>query len=360
MRIAILIDSLAGGGAEKVMLTLASTFIRLGHRCDLVSLIGRTDYAPPSHVPIHYCYRRQERNIATPWRIATTAYKLQALLHTLAAEGGEFDLYLSNLDKTNLVMARLNLPNVYYVIHNAPLQSLRDKRYNPFKWLALRQAFKVLNGKNLVAVSQGVAEGIRLSPYIKPNSVQAIYNPIVVDSAIPAVPNLIPAEPFVLFVGRAARQKRVDILFEALQSVKSPHKLVMLCANVKKIKKIALRFGVLDRVIFPGFQNNPSAWMKAASAVLLSSDFEGFPTVLLESLACGTPVVSTDCDFGPREILTDELQRWLVPTGNPGALAQKIDELLQLNPPLNIGTPDILRSVQPELVAQKYLALIPG
>lgn len=81
--------------------------------------------------------------------------------------------------------------------------------------------------------------------------------------------------------------------------------------------------------ILPGFQNNPYCWMKHARLLVLSSDYEGIPSVVVEALICGAPVVSTDCPSGPNEIMTVELARWLVPQGNSDLLARKTDEALQ-------------------------------
>ena len=105
----------------------------------------------------------------------------------------------------------------------------------------------------------------------------------------------------------------------------------------------------------PGFQQNPYNWVQHAKALVLSSDFEGLPTVLIEALAVGTPVVSTNCTFGPSEILTGELSKYLVPVQQSEALANAVKQVLADKP--NVENADILKQVQAEQVALQYLAL---
>jgi len=88
---------------------------------------------------------------------------------------------------------------------------------------------------------------------------------------------------------------------------------------------------------------------------VLSSDYEGFPLVLIEALAVGTPVVSTDCPHGPSEILTGALARWLVPVGDAAALAGGINAALVAT--IDPGAAPILRELAAPLIADQYAAL---
>jgi glycosyltransferase involved in cell wall biosynthesis len=90
----------------------------------------------------------------------------------------------------------------------------------------------------------------------------------------------------------------------------------------------ARREGIKDCVALPGFVDNPYSYMARAAVFALSSDWEGLPTVLIESLALGTPVVSTDCESGPREILSHGVLGELVPVGDVPALANAISRAL--------------------------------
>jgi len=89
-----------------------------------------------------------------------------------------------------------------------------------------------------------------------------------------------------------------------------------------------------------GFRSNPYPWMRACDLLVLSSDREGMPNVLVEALACGTRVVSTDCPSGPREVLRGDLARWLVPCRDPQALANAITAALDSPRPGADAVPD--------------------
>jgi glycosyltransferase involved in cell wall biosynthesis len=352
MRIAILIDSLAGGGAEKVMLTLACAFNELGHNCHIICLYNACQYDIPKSVPVHFF---RESGIL---QVMVRAKRYKDFLQQIEDQQGRFELYLSNLDKTNTLAAKLNLPNAFFVIHNSVRDALAGRYRQPFKWLQMRKALQALSGQHLVAVSEGVKSGILQSSLIKPASIRTIYNPLDKANLLRDAQQFdaaIPQENYIIHVGRVARQKRHDILFSALSQTASDIKLVCLCRNINKARRIAARYGVLDRVIFPGFKTNPYPWIKAAKCLVLSSDFEGFAMVLVEALICNVRVVSTDCDFGPREILTGSLANFLVPVGDATALANKIDEALAQTGKLDL--PHILTEVEVAVVANRYLAL---
>jgi glycosyltransferase involved in cell wall biosynthesis len=99
-----------------------------------------------------------------------------------------------------------------------------------------------------------------------------------------------------------------------------------------RIERLIRELGIENDVYLPGFVENPFAWMARASVFVLASAWEGFSNVLLEALACGCTVVSTDCPSGPREILADGKFGYLVPVGDDTALADAI--LAALSAPL--------------------------
>ena len=95
-----------------------------------------------------------------------------------------------------------------------------------------------------------------------------------------------------------------------------------------RLESLVAELGLGDRVALPGFGPNPYAYMARAALVVLSSISEALPTTLIEAMALGTPVVATDCKYGPREILQDGRYGPLVPVGDPAALAEAISAAL--------------------------------
>ena len=132
-------------------------------------------------------------------------------------------------------------------------------------------------------------------------------------------------------------QKDFPTLLRAFARLRKqqPARLVILGEGKIKAALIALatELGILQDVALPGFVNNPLAWMSRSSVFVLSSVWEGFPGVLIEAMACGCPVVSTDCPSGPAEILNGGEYGRLVSMGDDGALAEAI--LTTLKKPLD-------------------------
>lgn len=359
-RVAILFDNLAGGGTERVMMTLAETLAGMGHEPHVIVLDPRRDHDPPSGVPFHCLYDVRRRHLDGLFRLRRTAADLTELVRRIESDVGSFDLFLSNLDVCNRVVSRCDFSPVAYVVHCAIGPELRTElRRGPFSYLRRRRAKQALSGKRVVAVSKGIENEILSSGWIDPASITTILNPMPIDRirrmAREPVEGM-PDEPFVIHVGRVARQKRHDVLLRAFAQIDRHYRLVLLAGNVPKARKLAEREGIADRVVLPGFQRNPYAWMARAELLVLSSDFEGLGMVLLESMACGTPVVSTDCPYGPNELLTGPFARWLVPPGDPNALAERMQQALRAE--IDVRNAPILAEVDAERVALKYLALV--
>ncbi|GGO71859.1 glycosyltransferase [Bowmanella pacifica] len=358
-QIAIVIDSLAGGGAEKVMLTLAQTMLQRGHNVHLLVLQNFGLYDVPDNLPVHYWKASKTERCDALWGMGKLSREFLIWIRDVQLQVGQFDLFISNLDKSNLLMSRANLEPTYFVVHNAVAEELKkERRLGPIKYFKMWRAKKALEGKKLITVSHGIEKEIRASGFIHPQSVQTIYNPFNVEEIqrlAQAPTNGIPQGDYMVHVGRFAKQKRHDILFQAMREMDNKLPMVLLCNNTSKAKKMAKHYGVEDRIILPGFQANPYPWIKQAKLLALSSDCEGLPTVLIESLICGTPIVSTNCPHGPEEIMTGPLAEFLVPCRNPESLALAMDKALQVYPDLQEA--EILNQVSAENVTQSYLAL---
>ncbi|MBB1384531.1 glycosyltransferase [Pseudoalteromonas sp. SG45-5] len=360
MNVIIVIDSLVGGGAEKVMLTLTEELIKLQHNVTILSLASSVEYDIPDMVNVDSLFSDRASKVDRFWQRKNSVLKLEAWFEKKQSEIGSIDLVLSNLDRSNNLLARSNIKNVHFVIHNSVNAELaRQKKLGPFSYLYLKKSKQNLNGKSLICVSKGVEKEITQGDLIRPSAITTIYNPFdfeKINQQANEQNNNIPSEPYLIHVGRLAKQKRHDILFAAFAKLDKKYKLVLLCNKPAKALKLAQAYGIEKQLVVPGFQQNPYNWIRHAKALILSSDFEGFGNVIVEALAVGTPVVSTNCTFGPNEILTGELSKYLVPVQQSEVLASAVKQVLADKP--NIKNAEILKQVQAEQVALQYLALV--
>ncbi|HWC11864.1 MAG TPA: glycosyltransferase, partial [Acidimicrobiales bacterium] len=185
----------------------------------------------------------------------------------------------------------------------------------------------------VVAVSEGVAVDLAASARVPRQSIDVVYNPVDFErvaaaaAAPPEHPWLAPkAGPVLVAGGRLTAQKDFATLLRAVALLDGDVRLLVLGEGELRphLERLARDLGVEHRVDLPGFAPNPYPSYRAADVVVLSSRWEGLPTVLVEALFLGTPIVSTDCPSGPAEILGGGRWGRLVPTADPEALAAAI------------------------------------
>ncbi|MEM7021261.1 MAG: glycosyltransferase [Pseudomonadota bacterium] len=218
---------------------------------------------------------------------------------------------------------------------------------------AFRNAY--LRAHAIAAVSDGVAEDLSAYADIPRQRITTTYNPVVDQDISLKVadpvdhPWFAPGQPpMILGVGRIHPQKDFATLIRAFAKVRGqrPARLVIIGATSTKdvgyaeeLRELSAHLGIGGDVDLPGFVANPFAYMGRAAVFVLSSLYEGLPGVLIQALACGTPVVSTDCTAGPAEILDGGRFGRLVPIGDDTAMAAAILETLERPAP-----PEQLRS----------------
>ena len=219
----------------------------------------------------------------------------------------------------------------------------QDHRLHP----ALRHAY--LKADAIVAVSDGVADDLAAYADIPRQRITTVYNPVVGPDITAKAreplehPWFAPGEPpVVLGVGRLDPQKDFGTLIRAFAHLRARRRarLIILGAGDPRmhgyaggLKSLPGGLGIAEDVAMPGFVDNPYAFMARAAVFVLSSTYEGLPGVLIQALACGCPVVSTDCPSGPREILDHGRFGPLVPVGDDAALARAIEQVLDAPPP---------------------------
>lgn len=327
-KVALFIPSLGGGGAERIMVNLARGFSERGFDVDLI--LAKADGPFLSLVP------KSVRIVNL--KAKRVLYSLPSLVHYL--RGSKPEALISALDHANAValMAKLlsrSPVRLAVSVHSTLSQSsahavsLRG-RLTPF---LIRLLYPWADA--VIAVSKGAADDLLRVSKLRRERVHVVYNPVVVPELFVQAQEVLDhpwfaagEPPVILGVGRLTKPKDFTTLIRAFAMVKEvrPARLVILGEGEERarLETLIRNLGLEDSVELPGFVSNPYKYMKRAAVFVLSSKWEALPTVLIEALALGTPVISTDCPSGPAEIL--EGGRWgrLVPVGDVNALAQAI------------------------------------
>ncbi|NNT72788.1 glycosyltransferase [Flavobacterium sp. IMCC34852] len=215
----------------------------------------------------------------------------------------------------------------YFMIHSANLEM-----YIPKSCFWANYLYR--NATKLICVSKGIEESIK-NKYLL-NNTQTIYNPVVVTESVMEKPKHLP-EKYLLFFGRLEENiKNFTLLLIAFSKSKvyeNGVKLVIIGDGADKdfiLAKIDI-LKLSDSVEMLPFQKNITPYIQHAHSTVLTSYFEGFPLSIVESLAVGTPVISVDCETGPKEIIQNNFNGLLVENHNEQALAEAIKKLFEDN-----------------------------
>ena len=184
----------------------------------------------------------------------------------------------------------------------------------------------------VIAQSHNMAEDLERNYYFKKKQIIVINNALSIDFEKQLMDNsFCKKENYILFVGRLEQQKGLRMLIKAFSSLSNNIKLFIAGEGSEKqsLMQYSEYLGVKDRIFFLGYRANTVQLYREARCVVLSSYFEGFPNVLIESLACGTPVVSFDCPSGPSEIIVSNINGFLVDYCNIEKLSFFIDKALK-------------------------------
>ncbi len=337
-RIAIFLPSLNGGGAERVMVTLANAFAARGYAVDLVLAVAQGPYLV---------------NVAAAVRIVDlkAGRVIKALPPLVRYLWQERPLaMLSAMTHANVVaiLARmLACASVRLVVSERSTISVEASRAQGFVersiYALVPKLYTCADG--IVAVSQDAAADLVCFTHLPASAVEFIYNPFDLELIQRRAAEIIdhpwfePGQlPVVLAVGRLNQAKDYPILIRAFARLRSEGRLFRLMILGEgelrdTLEALVAECGLsVNEVQLPGFFSNPFAYLARCAVFVLSSHYEGLPGALIEAMACGAPVVSTDCPSGPCEIL--EGGRWgkLVSVGDLDALSKAIDTVLSTLP----------------------------
>jgi glycosyltransferase involved in cell wall biosynthesis len=330
-RILVFRPILGEGGADRITITLLRYLDRARFQPTLVLLrregIWLDDVPPDVPVveldtgrlryavrPLASLLRRTRPDVL--FSTSSGANKIAALAHRLVPD-----------QKRRLVLSERNTFSV-----------ARQERRS--KWLPVVAVVGALyrQADRIIAVSRGVADDLVQSLGLPADLVIPIHNPIVDESILELAqdpldhPWFADDVPVLLAVGRLVKQKDYPLLLQAFALLRRRRALRLIVLGEgelrRQLERLANDLGVGSDVQFMGFVKNPFAYMQRCTIYVLSSSFEGLPGSLIQAMACGSAVVSTDCPSGPSEIIEDGSNGFLVPVGDVAQLAEAVNTLL--------------------------------
>jgi len=357
-RITIFLPSLAGGGAQLVMLKLAGAMAERGHSVDIVLSQATGPYLDQVPQTVRLIDLRATHVLTS----------LPALMRYLRHE--QPVVLIAAMMHTNIVAtwARqlVRFPKLLMITEHNTISVERATNWRSHFLPHLARIFYPWSNL-IVAVSHGVADDMVSTLGLSRQQIHVIYNPVVTPQLQQKAEELLThpwfvsgAPPVILGVGRLNVQKDFATLIRAFTQVRQTHsaRLMILGEGEERpaLTRLVEQFHLVADVNLPGFVSNPYPYMARATMFVLSSRWEGLPSVLIEALYCGATVISTDCPSGPHEILAGGRYGQLVPVGDSAALATAIRLTLDqqhVRPPADIWHP-----FEQEVVVDQYLNLL--
>jgi glycosyltransferase involved in cell wall biosynthesis len=343
IRVLFVLGSMAGGGAERIVAHLVKHLNRDEFDARIGLLWRHGDYLgefPASELIVTRLahgwipYRDQPPwwqllpSIAlVPLQQADLVRRFQPHIVVTATKSmniaARFSLMLSSRRGLHWVVREGNNTGAM-IDHESPAGFLRALQN-----FAVRISYR--RADRVVAISDGVGAALARRFGIDPIRVLTIHNAVDVSTvrARAEEPAGNPsAQPFIVAAGRLVPQKGFDLLIRAFAArlANRPISLVIAGEGPERtaLEALARSLNIQSRVHLPGFVGNPWSYFARAAAFVCSSRWEGFGNVIIEAMACGVPVVSTDCEYGPREIIRHNESGLLVPVENVDALAEAI------------------------------------
>lgn len=345
--VAIFLRWMRDGGAERVIANLANGLAQQGLIVDLVLIQAEGNFLKTLHPNIRVIDLGIENaTIGNFWRLPTSfqaTSSLFKLVKYLKRYRPPVLLSATHYINEVAILAKhlASVPTRVIVSEHTHLseeaQHAEQVSAKLAPWAA-RLLYPLADG--IIAVSQGVATDLSRLTGIKSEIIQVIYNPVVSPTLYQQAQADIPHPwflnkdmPIVVGAGRFVRQKEFPTLIRAFAQViqQRPARLVLLGDGRDRdnLECLIHELDIAESVWMPGFMSNPYSYLKQADVFVLSSAWEGLPTILIEAIALGTPVVSTNCPSGPAEILNGGEYGTLVTVQDSQAIAQGILKTLR-------------------------------
>ncbi len=337
-KIFFIIPSIAGGGTERVLVNLLENFDKNKLKPICIFYYSFNVYQLPSDIRVFNL--RLARTNSKFRKIMRSFKRIIKIIRLINAENP--DVIFSFLNRVNIItiiayIFSRHKPKLIISERNSPSHELSTKLDKIIIYL-MRILYP--RAHEIVANSVGIKIDLIENFNLPEDKIKVIFNPVNLEKIKKLAKEEIDEHkwfkeriPIIINVARLVEQKGQIYLIKAFKLVREciSARLVILGNGEMKnyLVQIANDLGISDDIYFLGFQKNPYKFMKNSSIFILSSLFEGFPNVIIEAMACGTPVISSDCPSGPGEIITSGTNGILVPPADENDLAEAILSLLK-------------------------------
>ncbi len=326
--IALLISSFSPGGVQRVMVNLANELTRKEYSVSLVAISGKGPLRSKVSSQVHV------RDL----NLSRVLFSIGRLVHFLKAERPlVFISGQTHLNALSSIANKLSGSQSHLIVveHNHMSSVIKGENKWADRLRPLWARFFYPWANEILAVSEEVATDLSKLSGIDKGRIKVVYNPIIdpVDLAQKDLPVdhpwfNDPNTPIVIAVGRLSMQKGFSTLINAMAKVNTVRaaRLVILGEGEERgnLERLVRELKIEQKIWMPGYVENPFAYIKRANLFVLSSFWEGLPSVLVEAMACGTSVLSTNCPAGPAEILENGKYGKLIPVGDVDAMAEGI------------------------------------
>ena len=348
------VNSISNGGAERVCINLANELLKQNYKVDFIVLDNNDKkmYQIDDRIKVYNLNINHKNKLKKIGKILLSIYKVNRIIDK-REDNGEYALITSHLPMSNILTRFSSVGDrAIYVFHTT--MRFYDKNNSS----ALKSVLKfILKNRKIVCVSKGLENECKKKYNMKYSRFATIYNPINSNEINNKKKEEISLkEPYILLVGRFCEAKRQERMLEIFYKGKFYEKYKLVFCGTgdleKEIKNKTKQLGIQDKVVFLGWQDNIYKWMSKCEILVSTSDIEAFPMTLIEAIVCKAKIVSSNCEFGPNEILTKEYSDFLVEVDNIDEYIKKIRVALVKYP--NTEN-DIIEKCKAENVIKQYI-----
>jgi len=358
IKILFIINSLEGGGAEKVFVNIVNRlYDELTDNLDVALLKKQGVYLAN--------LKERIKIIDLGVKSEKIGKYLPSIIRQLYRLEKNYDCIFSFMWESNFINLLVSVfsKKIRIISERINLEEYLNSTFTGLKKMIIFSATKFLYKKANLIVTPSTGLKTQLNNVLRINekNIKVIPNPFDLKNIkYFSTEDIEFFQPFILFVGRLHKQKNIPLLLKAFKNLKNKDiKLIIIGEGEEKstLRSMIKALDLSDRVNMMGFQKNPYKYMSKALCLVLPSNYEAFPNVIIEAMVCGCPVISTDCPFGPSEIIQNEKNGILIPVNDASGLSSALEKIVsdeKLRTKLIENAYETVKNYDIEKIVQEY------